>query len=212
MKLLLTTLVLTIAMCAFGANPSFEAFRGTNEVLIRSNVSGNRIIIGPAQPISQTASNAAQNIANSTSNALNTIIVANDTITSNGAVAFTMTTSNNLVSTIGTSNANYVLIQSGTANNLTSTGLSIRATIGGTPEVFAIYDTNGNKFVSVKTNAQGNTLMIGTNTQGALSISNNASVTNTALISGGNAPSIYLGPGGNVGIGTNAPAQALGRD
>jgi len=63
MKALLTTLMLTIAVCAFGANPSFEAFRGTNEVVIKTNVAGNRIIVGPTTPISQIASNAAQNVA-----------------------------------------------------------------------------------------------------------------------------------------------------
>jgi hypothetical protein len=54
--------ILTLLCAAIGlraANPAFEAFRGTNEVLIKSNVSAGRIIIGPAVPISTTASNAA---------------------------------------------------------------------------------------------------------------------------------------------------------
>ncbi len=100
-------------------------------------------------------------------------------------------------------------IQNGTANNLTSTGLTVRATVGGTAEVFAIYDTNGNKFVSVKTNTQGGTFMLGTNTQGTLSVSNNAANTNSSFQSGNNAPSIYLGPAGNVGIQQSAPTNAL---
>lgn len=58
-------LIFTIGLMAcsvFGATPSFEAFRGTNEVLISTNAASNKVVVGPATPISQIASNAANAI------------------------------------------------------------------------------------------------------------------------------------------------------
>lgn len=50
------------AYSAFGANPSFEAFRGTNQVLVTTNRTTGKVVIGPSSPISTIASNAAQNV------------------------------------------------------------------------------------------------------------------------------------------------------
>ena len=59
MRIFLAFAVSVLAWPISAAVPTVEAFRGTNEVLVSSNVAANRIIIGPATRISVTASNAA---------------------------------------------------------------------------------------------------------------------------------------------------------
>lgn len=95
----------------------------------------------------------------------------------------------------------------GSSNGLgTNTGFYSR--IGQTVAALTVYDTNGNQELWSSTNFSGVT-RFGTNANGYLSISNNASTTNTSFQSGGNAPSVYITEAGNVGISKAAPTVAL---
>lgn len=103
---------------------------------------------------------------------------------------------------------NKVANDSGRGTNTFIRGLSLMTPIGGVSNVFSVMDTNGNIYLQVPTNFSG-VVYIGTNAFGRLSISNNASVTNTSFSSGGNAPSLLIDQSGNIGVKTNATAQAL---
>lgn len=62
MRLLLTFWFLLLTFTIRAANPAYTDFRGTNQVVVATNVTTGRIIIGPATPISTTASNAAMSL------------------------------------------------------------------------------------------------------------------------------------------------------
>lgn len=122
--------------------------------------------------------------------------------------AYTLAVSN---FTYSVSNLNFttkVAIQNGVANSLTVTGLTGISQVGGTIPALLIRDTNGNPFFWSSTNFSG-VVRLGSNVNGYLTISNNPPTTNTSFASGGNAPSLYLDAGGNVGIGTATPTNKL---
>ncbi len=99
----------------------------------------------------------------------------------------------------------------GANNTLTTStnfGATFKSTIGGTAPVLRTLDTNGNTYFDIATNGLFG-IIIGTNATGALVVSNNAGVSNTAFGIIGQAPSLYTSASGNVGIKTNAATAAL---
>ncbi len=88
-------------------------------------------------------------------------------------------------------------------------GATFKTPVGGVANGLAVNNTNNIPFLRTSTNKDA-LLIFGTNVATALMVSNNAALTNTAIQNGqANAPSIYLGPGGNVGIGTATATNAL---
>lgn len=156
------------------------------------------VVTDTEQALSSSATTAAEIgfVAGLTSSAQTQINTVNATLTSqNSSIVILQATTNVLVK-----------IQSGTANSLTSTGLVLISPIGTSVRALDVRDTNGNVSFHSSSNLSG-VVRLGTNANGSLTLSNNASVTNSSLQSGGNAPSVYLGPGGSVGIGTTTPLQ-----
>lgn len=86
--------------------------------------------------------------------------------------------------------------------------VAIYAKPGNSVSPFSVFDTNGNRQFVISSNMPG-VVRLGTNVNGYLTVSNNAAVTNSSLQSGGNAPTYFMGPGGNIGIRTATPAVPL---
>lgn len=76
--------------------------------------------------------------------------------------------------------------------------------IGATIPALTITDSNGNALSWVGTQSGGGFVWrLGTNANTFTSISNNPTTTNTSIASGGNAPSIYIGPAGAISYAGN---------
>lgn len=103
----------------------------------------------------------------------------------------------------GTTNVGWLNVGGADTNFVSFT---VRQSTGAAISPLRIEDTNQNTLFHVRSNGVA---LIGTNATGWGAISNNTATTNLSLSVGANAPSIYIGAGGNVGIGTGTPMSPL---